>query len=68
MQLMLDMAEKTDAVIADIIPQLPEDFPEHISKAIFSGLSKQADKLKDGPLHRLVRTKQESNLLGNVAP
>lgn len=46
MQLMLDMVEKTATVIATIIPQLPEDFPEHISKAIFSGLSKQADKIK----------------------
>lgn len=45
-QLMLDMAEKTDAVITAILPQLPEDFPEHISKAIFAGLSKQADKIK----------------------
>ncbi|BEM40376.1 serine/threonine-protein kinase HipA [Serratia marcescens] len=45
-QLMVEMAEKTDAVIAAILPQLPEDFPEHISKAIFAGLSKQADKIK----------------------
>ncbi|AWO81760.1 type II toxin-antitoxin system HipA family toxin [Serratia marcescens] len=45
-QLMVAMAEKADAVIAAILPQLPEDFPEHISKAIFAGLSKQADKIK----------------------
>lgn len=45
-QLMLDMAEKTDAVITAILPQLPEHFPGHISKAIFAGLSKQADKIK----------------------
>lgn len=45
-QLMVAMAEKTGAVIAAILPQLPEDFPEHISKAIFAGLSKQADKIK----------------------
>lgn len=45
-QLMLDMTEKTDAVITAILPQLSEDFPEHISKAIFAGLLKQADKIK----------------------
>ncbi|MFB0772890.1 type II toxin-antitoxin system HipA family toxin [Proteus cibi] len=45
-QLMFDMAEKTDAVIATVLTQLPADFPEHISNAIFDGLSKQADKIK----------------------
>ena len=46
MELMVDMAEKTDAVIATVSSQLPADFPEHISNAIFSGLSIQADKIK----------------------
>lgn len=45
-QLILDMAEKTDAVIATVLTQLPTDFPEHISNAIFGGLSKQANKIK----------------------
>ncbi|MTC75939.1 type II toxin-antitoxin system HipA family toxin [Providencia sp. wls1919] len=45
-QLMLDMADKTGAVIATLLPQLPADFPKHISNAIFDGLSKQAAKIK----------------------
>lgn len=45
-QLMIDMADKTDTVIATLLPQLPTDFPKHISNAIFDGLSKQAAKIK----------------------
>lgn len=45
-KLMSEMADKTESVIATVLAQLPADFPEHISNAIFDGLSKQADKIK----------------------
>lgn len=47
-KLMHDMAAMTEAVIATVAAELPAGFPEHISKAIFSGLSAQAAKLLRG--------------------
>ncbi|MGL5040406.1 MAG: type II toxin-antitoxin system HipA family toxin [Aeromonas sp.] len=47
-QLMLDMATKTDAVIAIVTAELPAGFPEHISSAIFNGLSSQAERIMRG--------------------
>ena len=36
-QLMLDMATKTEEVVATVAAELPAGFPEHISSAIFEG-------------------------------
>ncbi|MCE9934796.1 type II toxin-antitoxin system HipA family toxin [Aeromonas caviae] len=47
-QLMLDMATKTAAVVATVAAELPAGFPEHISNAIFDGLSSQAAKILKG--------------------
>ncbi|OLF60223.1 serine/threonine protein kinase [Aeromonas veronii] len=44
-QLMLDMAAKTEAVIATVAAELPAGFPEPISNAIFNGLSSQAARI-----------------------
>lgn len=46
--LMLDMAAQTDAVIATVAAELPDGFPEHISNAIFAGLSSQAARILRG--------------------
>ncbi len=45
-ELMLQMANQTDQVIAEVSAKLPADFPELISQTIFAGLSAQADKIK----------------------
>jgi serine/threonine-protein kinase HipA len=45
-ELMLQMAEQTDQVIAEVSAKLPADFPEAISQTVFAGLSAQADKIK----------------------
>jgi serine/threonine-protein kinase HipA len=42
---MQEMANQTEDVIATVTAELPVDFPEHISKAIFEGLSGQAAKI-----------------------
>ncbi len=47
-QLMLDMATKTEEVVATVAAELPAGFPEHISSAIFEGLSSQAAKILKG--------------------
>jgi serine/threonine-protein kinase HipA len=47
-QLMLDMATKTAAMVATVAAELPAGFPEHISNAIFDGLSSQAAKILKG--------------------
>ncbi len=47
-RLMQEMAAQTDDVIAIVTAELPADFPEHISKAIFEGLSGQAAKIMKG--------------------
>ncbi|MGL6518456.1 type II toxin-antitoxin system HipA family toxin [Aeromonas caviae] len=46
--LMREMAADTDSVISAVTAELPVGFPEHISNAIFSGLSAQAAKLLRG--------------------
>lgn len=45
-EIMQVMAEKTSRVIEQVSSQLPANFPEHISSAIFAGLSQQADKIR----------------------
>ena len=42
---MHQMADQTEKVIATVAAELPDDFPEHISNAIFNGLSRQASKI-----------------------
>lgn len=44
-RLMLEMATQTEAVIAHVTAELPDDFPETISQSIFNGLSGQAARL-----------------------
>lgn len=44
-RLMQEMANQTEDIIATVAVELPVDFPEHISKAIFEGLSGQAAKI-----------------------
>lgn len=44
--LMQDMANQAEDVIAQESAQLPPGFPEHISSAIFSGLARKADKIR----------------------
>ena len=44
-EIMRDMARNTEHVIRQVASQLPANFPEHISSAIFAGLSQQADKI-----------------------
>ncbi|BBG91663.1 MULTISPECIES: hypothetical protein [Gammaproteobacteria] len=48
LRVMREMAADTDSVISAVTAELPVGFPEHISKAIFSGLSAQAAKLLRG--------------------
>ncbi|MBW5406605.1 type II toxin-antitoxin system HipA family toxin [Morganella morganii] len=45
-KLISDMADKAESVISAVSAKLPAGFPEHISSAIFDGLSGQADKIK----------------------
>ena len=44
-QLMAEMKEKTEQVIAAVKAVLPQGFPEKISEPIFSGLRRQSAKL-----------------------
>lgn len=44
-EIMRDMAGNTKLVIRQVASQLPANFPEHISSAIFAGLSQQAEKI-----------------------
>jgi serine/threonine-protein kinase HipA len=44
-RLMREMATGTQQVIAKVTAQLPSDFPEQISNAIFNGLSAQAERI-----------------------
>jgi len=45
LEVMNDIKEVTTSVIDDVRAQLPDDFPDHISKSIFSGMLKQLKKL-----------------------
>jgi len=45
LKLMKEMASRTDEVIATVTAELPADFPEQISGAIFRGLASQAAKI-----------------------
>lgn len=47
-RLMQDMAAMTEMVIATVASELPAGFPEHISNAIFGGLSNQAARILRG--------------------
>lgn len=47
-KLMQEMAARTEEVIATVAAELPIDFPEHISSAIFNGLSSQAARIIRG--------------------
>lgn len=44
-RMMSEMKAQTATVISDVQALLPEDFPQHISDAIFSGLAHQAARL-----------------------
>ncbi|HDX3165240.1 TPA: type II toxin-antitoxin system HipA family toxin, partial [Escherichia coli] len=44
-KMMQEMAVRTEEVIATVAAELPADFPEQISKAIFNGLSSQAARI-----------------------
>ncbi len=44
-EIMRDMAGNTTLAIRQVVSQLPANFPEHISSAIFAGLSQQAEKI-----------------------
>ena len=45
---MHEMAADTESVISAVTAELPANFPEHISNAIFQGLSSQAAKIMRG--------------------
>lgn len=45
-EMMQQMPEQTEHVIADVTARLPSGFPGTISSAIFLGLNEQADKIK----------------------
>jgi len=47
-QFMHEMAAQTESVVATVVAELPDDFPEHISNAIFNGLSRQAARIVKG--------------------
>ncbi|MFI8704496.1 hypothetical protein [Citrobacter braakii] len=47
-RLMHEMAADTESVISAVTAELPANFPEHISNAIFQGLSSQAAKIMRG--------------------
>ncbi|EJN2049980.1 type II toxin-antitoxin system HipA family toxin, partial [Klebsiella pneumoniae] len=44
-RLMKEMADRTDEAIATVRAELPADFPEQISEAIFRGLVSQAARI-----------------------
>lgn len=44
-EIMTDMKEKTESVIAKVTAELPDDFPAHIGQSIFDGLRQQATRL-----------------------
>lgn len=46
--MMQEMAARTEEVIATVAAELPADFPEQISNAIFNGLSSQAARIIRG--------------------
>ncbi|MEZ9823304.1 type II toxin-antitoxin system HipA family toxin [Shewanella sp. 10N.286.45.A1] len=43
-----EVADSVDAVIAKVMAQLPEDFPEHIRDSILTGFKNRAKRLTDG--------------------
>lgn len=43
-----EVAADTESVISAVTAELPVDFPEHISNAIFDGLSSQSAKILKG--------------------
>ncbi len=45
--MMIALADKTDAVIANVREILPDSFPQHISEPIFEGLLQQAKRIKN---------------------
>jgi serine/threonine-protein kinase HipA len=45
-EMLQQMAEQTEQVIAEVTARLPFGFPQSISSTIFSGLNEQADKIK----------------------
>ncbi len=45
-EMVQQMATQTEEVVAKVTASLPADFPASISKAIFDGLVRQADKIK----------------------
>lgn len=47
-KMMQEMAARTEEVIATVAAELPADFPEQISNAIFNGLSSQAARIIRG--------------------
>ncbi|WP_442879186.1 type II toxin-antitoxin system HipA family toxin [Citrobacter sp.] len=47
-KMMKEMAARTEEVIATVAAELPTDFPEQISNAIFNGLSSQAARIIRG--------------------
>lgn len=47
-KMMQEMAARTEEVIATVAAELPADFPEQISNAIFNGLSSQAARIFRG--------------------
>lgn len=55
-KLMLEMASCADAVIATIAAELPVDFPQYISDAIFKGLSGQAANIVKWGMATLILT------------
>lgn len=48
LNLMQEMATRTEDVITAVAAELPADFPVHISSAIFNGLSNQAKRIIGG--------------------